>query len=44
MIIELGLIREPSGIKTFGSTFYSSGEVREAFKKGEPAGIHIRGT
>ena len=33
MIIELGLIREPSGIKAFGSTFYSSGEVREAFKK-----------
>lgn len=32
MIIELGLIREPSGIKAFGSTFYSSGEVFEAFK------------
>ncbi len=33
MIIELGLIREPNGIKAFGSTFYSSGEVFEAFKK-----------
>lgn len=33
MIIELGLIQEPTGIKAFGSTFYSSGEVREAFKK-----------
>ena len=33
MIIELGLLREPSGIKAFGSTFYSSGEVFEAFKK-----------
>ncbi len=33
MIIELGLIRESTGIKAFGSTFYSSGEVFEAFKK-----------
>lgn len=32
MIIELGLIREDSGIKAFGATFYSSGEVLEAFK------------
>lgn len=32
MIIELGLIEEPSGIKAFGSTFYSSSEVFEAFK------------
>jgi len=32
MLIELGLIREPSGIKAFGSTFYSSSEVKEAFK------------
>lgn len=32
MIIELGLIRESSGIKAFGSTFYSSSEVFEAFK------------
>lgn len=32
MLIELGLIREPSGIKAFGSTFYSSGEVYEAYK------------
>lgn len=32
MIIELGLIREPTGIKAFGSTFYSSEEVFEAFK------------
>jgi phenylalanine-4-hydroxylase len=32
MIIELGLIRESTGIKAFGSTFYSSGEVFEAFK------------
>lgn len=32
MLIELGLIREPSGIKAFGSTFYSSGEVFEAYK------------
>jgi phenylalanine-4-hydroxylase len=33
MIIELGLLREASGIKAFGSTFYSSGEVFEAFKE-----------
>lgn len=33
MIIELGLLRESTGIKAFGSTFYSSGEVFEAFKK-----------
>jgi len=32
MLIELGLIREPSGIKAFGSTFYSSSEVAEAYK------------
>jgi len=32
MLIELGLIREPSGLKAFGATFYSSGEVFEAFK------------
>ncbi len=32
-VIELGLIREPSGIKAFGATLYSSGEVKEAFKK-----------
>lgn len=32
MLIELGLIREPSGIKAFGATFYSSSEVGEAFK------------
>jgi len=32
MLIELGLIKEPSGIKAFGSTFYSSSEVVEAFK------------
>jgi len=32
MFIELGLIREPSGIKAFGATFYSSSEVFEAFK------------
>ena len=32
MLIELGLIREPSGIKAFGSTFYSSSEVFEAYK------------
>lgn len=31
MIIELGLIREPSGLKAFGSTFYSSAEVFEAY-------------
>ena len=32
MLIELGLIEESSGIKAFGSTFYSSSEVFEAFK------------
>ena len=31
MLIELGLIREPSGIKAFGATFYSSLEVKIAF-------------
>jgi phenylalanine-4-hydroxylase len=31
-IIELGLIKEPTGLKAFGSTLYSSGEVKEAFK------------
>jgi len=31
MIIELGLIREPSGLKALGSTFYSSAEVFEAY-------------
>ena len=30
MFIELGLIRERSGIKAFGATFYSSSEVFEA--------------
>ena len=32
MLIELGLIVESTGIKAFGSTFYSSSEVFEAFK------------
>ena len=32
ILIELGLIEEPTGIKAFGSTFYSSSEVFEAFK------------
>lgn len=32
MLIELGLIREPSGLKAFGATFYSSSEVFSAFK------------
>ena len=32
LFIELGLIREPSGLKAFGATFYSSGEVAEAFR------------
>ena len=32
MLIELGLIREPSGIKAFGATFYSSSEVFAAYK------------
>jgi phenylalanine-4-hydroxylase len=31
MLIELGLIRESSGIKAFGATFYSSSEVKIAF-------------
>jgi len=33
LLIELGLLREPSGIKAFGATFYSSSEVFEAYKK-----------
>lgn len=32
LIIELGLIEEKSGLKAFGATFYSSGEMFEAFK------------
>jgi len=32
LLIELGLIREPSGIKAFGATFYSSAEVFEAYQ------------
>jgi len=32
MIIELGLVKEPSGLKAFGATFYSSSEVFEAYK------------
>ena len=32
-IIELALIKEPTGLKAFGATLYSSGEVKEAFKK-----------
>ena len=32
MLIELGLIREKYGVKAFGSTFYSSSEVFEAYK------------
>lgn len=32
MIIELGLINEPTGIKAFGATFYSSSEIFAAFK------------
>lgn len=32
MIIELGLIKEPSGLKAFGATFYSSSEIFAAFK------------
>ncbi len=32
MLIELGLIREPSGIKAFVATFYSSSEVFAAYK------------
>ena len=32
MLIELGLVREPSGLKALGSTFYSSSEVFEAYK------------
>lgn len=31
MLIELGLIREATGIKAFGATFYSSSEVKIAF-------------
>lgn len=32
MLIELGLIREETGIKAFGSTFYSSSEVIQAYE------------
>jgi len=32
LLIELGLIKEASGLKAFGATFYSSSEVVEAFK------------
>ena len=32
MLIELGLVKEPSGIKAFGATFYSSSEVFQAYK------------
>ncbi len=32
MLIELGLIKEASGLKAFGATFYSSSEVFAAFK------------
>ena len=32
LIIELGLLKESSGVKAFGATFYSSGEMFEAFK------------
>jgi phenylalanine-4-hydroxylase len=32
MLIELGLIKEVSGVKAFGATFYSSSEIFEAFK------------
>lgn len=32
MLIELGLVKESSGIKALGSTFYSSSEVFEAYK------------
>lgn len=32
MLIELGLMKESSGIKAFGATFYSSSEVFDAFK------------
>jgi len=32
MLIELGLIKEPSGIKAFGATFYSSSEVFTAYQ------------
>lgn len=32
LFIELGLVREPSGLKAFGATLYSSGELSEAFK------------
>lgn len=31
-IIELGLIKEKTGLKALGATLYSSGEIREAFK------------
>ena len=45
MLIELGLIREPSGIKAFGATFYSSSEVFEAYKPENQIGftpVHLR--
>ena len=32
MLIELGLVKESSGIKAFGATFYSSSEVFQAYK------------
>ena len=32
MLIELGLIKEKYGVKAFGSTFYSSSEIFQAFK------------
>ncbi len=32
LLVELALIREPSGLKAFGATLYSSGELYEAFK------------
>ncbi len=31
-LIELSLIREKTGLKAFGSTFYSSNEVAQAYK------------
>lgn len=32
-LIELSLIKEKTGLKAFGSTFYSSNEVRQAYKR-----------
>lgn len=32
MLIELGILKEASGLKAFGATFYSSSEVFTAFK------------